>query len=83
MTAQWTQPELPFYEEEEAKQYNESDLWEQYKEWLDEQEEITIGYLTYSVSQVLEAVDPIAFRVGFNDYIDFMEISDDQIKWGH
>ena len=47
--------------------------WEaQYDEWLDEQDEVKIGTLTYSPSWVLKRCDPIAYRVGYDDFIDFM-----------
>lgn len=48
-----------------------------YDEWLDELGDITIGTLTYSASQVLKAVDPIAYDLGLSDYESF-ELSDAQ-----
>ena len=36
-------------------------------------EVIKFGSLEYSPSQVLKAVDPIAYRLGMNDYEDSME----------
>jgi hypothetical protein len=47
---------------------------ERYDEFLDEiYPEIKIGILTYSVSQVLKKVDPIAYREGLNDFEDMLE----------
>ena len=47
---------------------------EEYDDLLDEvYEVIKFGTLEYSPSQVLKAVDPIAYRVGMNDYEDSME----------
>ena len=50
-----------------------NDIEEQYDELLDEQGDIKIGLLTYSPSDVLKAVDPIAYRVGLADYESFLE----------
>ena len=46
---------------------------DQFDELLDEQGDIRIGTLTYSPSQVLKAVDPIAYRVGLSDFESFQE----------
>jgi hypothetical protein len=47
---------------------------EQYDDLLDEvYEVIKFGTLEYSPSQVLKAVDPVAYRLGMNDYEDSME----------
>ena len=57
---------------------NEELLAPLYDEMLDEtNQEIKIGSLTYSPSQVLKAVDPIAYDIGFSEYIDFIA-SDDE-----
>lgn len=54
----------------------ESELEERYDDYLDEVVgEIEIGSLTYLASRVLQEVDPIAYRVGFSDWMD-AEISD-------
>ena len=50
----------------------ELELEERWDEALDEgQEPIQIGTLTYMPSQVLKAVDPIAYRIGKYDFADF------------
>jgi len=41
-----------------------------YNESLDECEDVNIGGLTYDASRVLQSVDPIAYRCGYNDYCD-------------
>jgi len=47
---------------------------EQYDELLDETNDVVkIGTLEYSPSQVLKAVDPIAYRVGLSDCESFEE----------
>lgn len=47
------------------------DIEELYRDLLDEAyDPIKFGDLQYCPSQVLEAVDPVAFRMGSNDYAD-------------
>lgn len=42
-----------------------------YDDFLDEVcDEIKIGNLSYSASQVLKAVDPVAYEIGFDEYLD-------------
>lgn len=53
-------------------QYTDEEVEDLYREALDEQGDILIGTLAYAPSQVLEAVDPIAYRVGLSDYADFL-----------
>lgn len=49
----------------------ELELEEAFDEMLDETNElIKIGTLEYLPSQVLKAVDPIAYRIGKYDYAD-------------
>lgn len=50
---------------------SEESLLEDYREMLDEcNAEVRIGYLTFSPSRVLEILDPIAFKVGFSEWLD-------------
>ncbi len=53
----------------------ELELEELWDEMIDEgQELIKIGNMSYLPSQVLKAVDPIAYRIGKYDYADlYME----------
>jgi hypothetical protein len=54
--------------------YTDYELEELYKDFIDDTTEIiTIWGMEYSPSQVLLNVDPIAFRVGFNDWLDAEE----------
>lgn len=53
--------------------YTDEEIEDMYREALDEQGNIRIGSLTYAPSQVLEAVDPIAYRVGLSDYASFLD----------
>jgi len=46
-----------------------------YKQMLDDcHEEIKIGCLTFSPSQVLEECDPIAYNCGFSDYQEYEDV---------
>ena len=54
-----------------GRRMSEYDALEQYRDMLDECcETVKIGNLEYDPSRVLEAVDPIAFRVGFSEWCD-------------
>ena len=63
----------PDYIDAEGNVYDESDLQERYDDMLDEEGPVTIGGLEYSVSRVLQEVDPIAYRCGMADYRDALE----------
>ena len=63
----------PDYIDAEGNVYDESDLQERYDDMLDEEGPVTIGGLEYSVSRVLQEVDPIAYRCGMADYRDTLE----------
>ena len=52
---------------------NEELLAPLYDQMLDEtNEQIVIGNLLYAPSDVLKAVDPIAYEQGFLDYLDYI-----------
>lgn len=52
-----------------------------YDESLDEGiGDVTLGTLTYPASQVLLAVDPIAYRCDFNDWCDSVGIDVDNLE---
>lgn len=54
------------------------ELEELYKEMLDDcYEPVKIAGYEYAVSQALYEVDPIAYRVGFNDWLDTLEDCED------
>lgn len=47
---------------------------ERYDEFLNEFcPVVEIGALKYDASEVLKAVDPIAYRIGMQEYLDFLE----------
>ena len=52
---------------------------ENYDEWLDEIYcEIMIGNISFLPSRILKELDPIAYRCGCSDYIDSLDIEDDE-----
>jgi hypothetical protein len=59
------------------KTYQEAlDLYEQ---MLDEAGPVVIGGIEFSPSASLKEMDPIAYGVGFNDYMDSMDIDTDDL----
>jgi len=59
--------------------FTNSEVKELYKEMINEtNNEVNICGMTYSPSDVLESVDPIAFRCGLSDYVSeyFVEVDD-------
>lgn len=48
-----------------------SELYERYDDMLDEvYGDVSIAGMSYVTSYALKEVDPIAYRVGFNDWVD-------------
>ena len=67
------------YNIDEMVELDERDLYERYDSFLDEcLGMVEIGGLEYNQSLALKNVDPIAYRCGFNDWLD-SELSDDRI----
>jgi hypothetical protein len=64
---------------ERTEKMTELELEEMWDEMLDEgQDLIRIGNMSYLPSQVLKAVDPIAYRIGKYEYADlYMEDRED------
>ena len=59
------------------KIYSERELCERFNETLNDcYEPIRIGELSYSPADVLESVDKIAWREGFNNWLDSEGIVD-------
>ena len=56
----------------------EAEALEMYGEMLDDCEgPVELCGMTYSASYVLREIDPVAYRCGFNDYVD--SLTDDDI----
>ena len=51
---------------------------ESYKELIDEQGPVIVAGMKFTASRILEELDPTAFRCGLNDYVDSLELSDDE-----
>lgn len=50
-----------------------------YSDWIDEiNGPVYIGSLAYCASRVLRELDPIAYRCGFSDYLDGLDITDSE-----
>lgn len=58
-----------------------SELLESYRELLDGcYSEITIAGCTFKPSEVLEGLDPVAFRQGYLDYVDDLGLDIDDLE---
>lgn len=56
-----------------TEQIHFNELCDMYDEMLDETTgDIHIGNLTYSASQVLKNTDPVAYKIGRNEYADML-----------
>jgi len=51
---------------------------EAYKELIDESGPVLICGMSFTASRILEEVDPIAFRCGLNDYVDSLDVTEDE-----
>jgi len=57
---------------------NDLDLVNAYDDMLDEAYgTVEIAGMTYDTSRVLSECDPIAYRCGFNDYLDMIDENED------
>ena len=56
---------------------SESDAVERYEDILDSEGPLTLAGMSYARSYVLREVDPVAYRCGFNDFVD--SLSEDGI----
>ena len=62
-----------YYDGQTGEGVTEHELLERYRDTLDQvYEPIRFGELEYLPSRVLESVDPIAFRMGLLDEIDYL-----------
>ena len=55
-----------------AEWLTEDELHESFDDALDQQEPLRIGSLTFSPSKVLRLCDPIAYRMGVDEYADLL-----------
>jgi chromosome segregation ATPase len=68
---------------ETKKEFEHGYYYDEYNEFLNEihGDTVKIAGLEYDTAQTLEAIDPVAYRCGYDDYID-SEITriDDEIE---
>lgn len=57
-------------QEQQALEVDPDDYTDQFNEMLDELGDIDVAGYKYSVSHILENIDPIAYRCSLNDYVD-------------
>lgn len=51
---------------------DDDDMHDRYDEWInDVHGNVSIGNATFSPSDILKELDPIAYRAGFSDFIDY------------
>jgi hypothetical protein len=53
---------------------------EMYEQMLDESGPVIVGGIEFSPSAILKEMDPIAYDVGFNDYMNSMDIDTDELS---
>ncbi len=62
---------MAYYDIVTGEELDDIELHRRYDDMLDDcAGDVAIGLLSYSASAVLKAVDPIAYRVGFSEYLD-------------
>ena len=65
--------------QQEQIELDPDDYEDQFDESLDESiPEIEIGCLTYSPSHVLKNVDPVAYRCGLLDFVNYLDVEDSE-----
>lgn len=76
-----TRAELIAKINEEVKFTSDAELHRQYDECLDQEGQVSVGCLKYWPSMILKNVDKVAYRTGFNDWLDgqdYIEIDGEQ-----
>lgn len=66
------QNNFDYYDAETGEGLGDSDIASAYNDYLDEMGEVEVAGLTYYTSEVLQRVDPTAYRCGRSDYVDMM-----------
>jgi hypothetical protein len=49
-----------------------------YAELIDEQGPVIVAGLEFTASRILREVDPVAYRCGLVDYVDSLDVTDDE-----
>jgi len=55
------------------------EAYELYEHMLDEAGPVVVGGIEFSPSAILKEMDPIAYDVGFNDYMDSCDVDTDDL----
>jgi len=63
-------------DERDRFELDESEYEDVYIEMLDEQGDIYIGNISFSPSDILSKLDPIAYRLGLSDFVDSMDVTE-------
>jgi len=63
-------------DERDRFELDESEYEDAYIEMLDEQGDIYIGNISFSPSDILSKLDPIAYRLGLSDFVDSMDVTE-------
>jgi hypothetical protein len=58
----------------------ESKALEQYRDMIDDCNQVSIFGMEFTPSRVLEELDPIAFNCGFSDWLDSIELTTDETE---
>ena len=56
------------------------DAYSYYEGMMDEEGPIEIAGIEFFPSQILKEMDPIAYRTGFNDYMDAIGVDTDELE---
>jgi|TARA_R110002049_G_scaffold36447_3_gene116169 hypothetical protein len=54
------------------ERFSDEDIKDMYNESLDEMGDVKLGNLTFSPSRIIKELDPVAYRVGLNEYEDML-----------
>lgn len=61
------------------EKYTSEELEEMFDEMLDETgEPAKVGSLQFSPSEVLHNCDPVAYRIGLDEFIDYLQEQEDE-----
>ena len=62
----------------ECFEINQDKHEESYRECIDEQGPVVVAGMRFTASRILEELDPIAYRCGLADYVDSLDVADDE-----
>ena len=75
----------PDYITPDGEELDHDDMAERFRDYLDSDGPVDIVGLSLYPSQILEEVDPVAFRCGVTDYVDMLVCDGEIAEWeeGH